>query len=87
MAARLRVDPFRGVKILDPNRQSLKRARVFRREARVAGLGHFQRLVRRNRDKSVESPGALDRCEMSLGDLNAGNRSGFETIARLSERQ
>jgi len=31
--------------------------------------------------------GALDRFEMSPGDLDAGNRPSFETIARLSERQ
>ena len=86
MAARLGMDPFGGVKVLHANRQSLERTRLFRGEARVARLSHLQRLVRRDLDKRVEPPGALDRFEMSLGDLDAGNRPGFETVARLGER-
>src|SRR3984885_15400648 len=87
MAARLGVNPFSGVKVLYADRQSLERSPLFRGEARVTGLRHLQRLVRRDLDKRVEPPGALDRFEMSLGDLDAGNRPRLETMARLGERQ
>ena len=80
------MDAFGGVEVLDADRQSLERTRLFPGEARVTGLGHLQRLVRRDLDKRVEPLGALDRFEMSLGDLDAGNRPRFETIARLGER-
>jgi len=80
------MDPFGGVKILHANRQSLERTRLFPGEARVARLSHLQRLVRSDGDKRVEPRGALDRFEMSPGDLDAGNRPMFEAIARLGER-
>ena len=80
------MDPFGGVEVLDADRQSLEWTRLFPGEARVARLGHLQRLFRSDRDKRVEPFGALDRFEMSPGDLDAGNHPLFETIARLSER-
>ena len=87
MAARLGMDPFGGVKILDRRSAIPRAARPLPGEAGVAGLSHLQRLVRGDSDKRVEPLGALDRLEMSLGDLEAGNRSRLETIARLGERQ
>jgi len=80
------MDAFGGVEVLDADRQSLERTPLFCSEARVTGLSHLQRLVRRDSDEGVERPGALDRFEMSLGDLDAGNRPRLETIARLGER-
>src|SRR6185437_10738006 len=80
-------DPFRGVKVLDADRDALERARLFSPQARVASARHFKRLVRGDGDESVEAPGALHRLEMGPGELKAGNRPGLETVARFCERE
>src|SRR6516164_3848372 len=87
MAACLGVDASGGVKILDADRQPLKRTRLFLGEAPVAGLSHLQRLLRRDSHKRVEPLPALDRLEMSFGEFEAGNRPRLEAIARFGERE
>ncbi len=87
VAAGLGVDALGGVEVLDPDRQALERAAfaLARRASLAAAMASA--FSGGDGDEGVEPLGALDRREMRPGQLDAGDRPGFQLIARLGERQ
>ncbi len=83
MAAGLGMNAFGGKQILDAERDALQRAALALDELGVGGFRHVARLVGGDGDIGVERRiGAIDRCQIGLGDLGRGDLLAAQLGAR-----
>src|SRR5829696_8360728 len=81
------LEAVRAEQVLDAERQPFEGAGLSLGEARLGGLRHLERTLRRLEHEGVERPRLLDRADMGARELGRGEALRLEPVAGVGKSE